>query len=464
MPNNSNYTLNQIKEAIIDLYQNVKIRKESETITIDESYLKKEKSTLENVSPLTLISYIKTHISLLIDVKVTEKLSLMNSDPSLLFSEYGSDITPTNYENLLRRYESDIRNYIKIENILKIHIEELNYKIEILEKKIELLKQKITKDDKYCNSNIVISYKKKIEELSNLVKMYEKSNLKIPILEKKIKIQKLELDKLNYYKNQCRSFSKKIEKYEKESYLKSARNTNSTYSNFTILKPNNITNKSRTKNNTNIINSTINNNNTNSLLTTNIHSPSILTMTQRTGYNSLDEENDKTSVFMSSNKRDVSPISLTKKVKCISAIKKSPTKKFISNKSKNKNIYNNHNNFNKGRNTSKIIPKSPSCLNENLIKKKKNNKYNNQSKDRNSIMKDLNKTISDIDKIPFVNYINIYSNINSNNSNYQNNIPKKENNNAIRNYLLNRINNLTQQKSIITKRENSHSKSFLENN
>ena len=462
MPNNSNYTLEQIKEAIIDLYQNVKIRKESETITIDESFLKKEKSTLEKVSPLTLISYIKNHIELLINVKVTEKLSLMNSDPSLLFSEYGSDITPTNYENLLRRYESDIRNYIKIENILKLHIEELNYKIELLEKNIESLKQKIPKEEKISNSNIIISYKKKIDELSNLVKMYEKSNLKIPLLEKKIKVQKLELDKLNYYKNQCRSFSKKIEKYEKESYLKSARNINSTYSNFTILKPN--MNKSRIKNNTNIINSTINNNNTNSLLTTNIHSPSFVTMTQRTGYNSLDEENDKISVLISSNKRDVSPISLTKKVKCISAIKKSPTKKFISNKSKNKNIYNNHNTFNKGKNSIKNIPKSPVGLKDNLNKNQRNFKYNNQSKDRNSIMKDLNKTISDIDKIPFVNYINIYSNINTNNANFKNSVPKKENNNAIRNYLLNRINNLTQQKSIITKRENSHSKSFLENN
>jgi peptidoglycan hydrolase CwlO-like protein len=97
----------------------------------------------------------------------------MNTDPSLLFSEYGSDITPTNYENLLRRYESDIRNYIKIENMLKIHIDELYYKIEQLEKNIELLKQKISDED---NNNIE-SYKKKIEELLNLIKLYEKSNL-----------------------------------------------------------------------------------------------------------------------------------------------------------------------------------------------------------------------------------------------------------------------------------------------
>ena len=151
MTNNFNFNLDEIKEAIIDLYQNVKIRKQSETISIDDSYLNKEKLSLKNVSPLTLISYIKNHIELLIDVKVTEKLSLMNTDPSLLFSEYGSDITPTNYENLLRRYESDIRNYIKIENMLKIHIDELYYKIEQLEKNIELLKQKISDED---NNNI----------------------------------------------------------------------------------------------------------------------------------------------------------------------------------------------------------------------------------------------------------------------------------------------------------------------
>ena len=63
MPNNSNYSLEDIKDAIIDLYQNVKIRKQSETISIDESYLNKEKLSLENVSPLTLISYIKPNIT-----------------------------------------------------------------------------------------------------------------------------------------------------------------------------------------------------------------------------------------------------------------------------------------------------------------------------------------------------------------------------------------------------------------
>ena len=457
MPNNSNYSLEDIKDAIIDLYQNVKIRKQSETISIDESYLNKEKLSLENVSPLTLISYIKNHIELLIDVKVTEKLSLINTDPSILFSEYGSDVTPTNCENLLRRYESDIRNYIKIENMLKIHIDELYYKIEQQEKTIELLKQKIPNNGNDDNE-LINSYKKKIEELSNLVKIYEKSNLKIPMLEKKIRTQKVELDKLNQYKIQYRSFSKKKEKYEKEINLKTARNPKSIYSNFKTLKSNN-NNKSRTKKNS-IINSTINNNN-NSLLTTNIHSPSFATMTQRTicNYDSIDDENDKSTCPITSKKKNTSPISLTKKIKCVSSAKRcSTTRQFTKNK-----------NNSKSKIPFKNIPKSPSIfnykdnLNKTINKKKKTlSRYcDNQSKENKNIINDMNKTISDIDKIPFVNYINIYSNINSNNTNCNNNMPKKENN--IRNFLLNKINALTQtqKKPISSKRECS--KSFLEN-
>ena len=457
MKNNSNFNIEEIKEAIIDLYQNVKIRKQSETISIDDSYLNKEKISLQNVSPLTLISYIKNHIELLIDVKVTEKLSLMNTDPSLLFSEYGSDITPTNYENLLRRYESDIRNYIKIENMLKIHIDELYYKIEQLEKNIELLKQKISDED---NNNIE-SYKKKIEELLNLIKLYEKSNLKIPLLEKKIRTQKLELDKLTQYRTQCNSFSKKKDKKEKS--LKTARNPKSIYSNFKKLKSNN---SSRSKKNESIINSTTNNNNENSLLTTNIHSPSFATMTQRTicNYDSVDEDNDKSTYYISSRKKNTSPISLTKKIKCISSAKRCCTTRQFT-KNKNNNI--------KTKIPIKNIPKSPSIFNlkdnfnKTLPKKKKTiSRYNSNNQDKKNMINEMNKTISDIDKIPFVNYINIYSNINSNNTNCENNNnSKKENNRCIRTFLMNKINNLTQQqrKSIPLKRDNSQTKSFLDN-
>ena len=65
-----------------------------------------------------------------------------------------------------------------------------------------------------------IEYRKKIEELTSLVKSYEKRDLKIPLLEEKIKKQKIELDNLDlYYKKQIKSFTKKLENYEKGIYL-----------------------------------------------------------------------------------------------------------------------------------------------------------------------------------------------------------------------------------------------------
>ena len=65
-----------------------------------------------------------------------------------------------------------------------------------------------------------IEYRKKIEELTALVKTYEKRDLKIPLLEEKIKKQKIELNQLDlYYKKQIKNYTKKIEIYEKGIYL-----------------------------------------------------------------------------------------------------------------------------------------------------------------------------------------------------------------------------------------------------
>ena len=182
-------------------------------------------------------------------------------------------------------------------------------------------------------------------------------------------------------------------------------------------------------------------------------------MTQRTicNYDSIDEDNDKSTYYISSRKKNTSPISLTKKIKCISSVKRCCTTRQFT-KNKNNNI--------KTKIPIKNIPKSPSIFtlkdnfNKTLSKKKKIiSRYNSNSlcKEKKNIINEMNKTISDIDKIPFVNYINIYSNINSNNTNCENNnIPKKENNRCIRTFLMNKINNVTQQqrKSLTSKREN----------
>ena len=211
-------SVDELKLSIIDLYQIVKIRKKSdEKLLLDNLFLEREKESLIPIAPKVLIDYIKIHLNLLIDLKVNEKLSKLEKNPMEFVSYYGTDIPQNDYEKLLRRYEGDIRNYIRMVNILKIHIEELNQKIELLQNQIEQFQKESIN---YIPTNTSLEYKKKIEELTTLIKSYEKHNLKIPLLEKKIKKQKIELDKLDFfYKKQIKSFTKKIEKYEKGIYL-----------------------------------------------------------------------------------------------------------------------------------------------------------------------------------------------------------------------------------------------------
>ena len=244
--------IDELKKSIIELYQIIKIRKESEAKIIDKEFLEKEKISLNSISPIVLIDYIKSHLNLLIDNKVKEKMSKLKRNPIEYISYYGSDIPVNDYEKLLRRYEGDIRNYIRMVNILKIHIDELCQRQELLQNQIE----QFQKDSfNFIPTNKSLEYKKKIKELTTLIKSYEKHNLKIPLLEKKIKIQKIELDKLDsYYKKQIKSFTKKLEDYEKGIYLNK---NNSMIKKIKVIKSlyNNYSNNKKIKNRINSISS-----------------------------------------------------------------------------------------------------------------------------------------------------------------------------------------------------------------
>ena len=178
--------IDKLKESIIELYLFVKIRKESEVKIIDKEFLEKEKISLNSISPMVLIDYIKSHLKLLIDNKVKEKMSKLKINPKKYILNYGTDIYVNDYETLLRRYEGDIRNYIRMVNILKIHIDELNQKQDLLQRQIEQFQ---TESFNFIPIDKSLEYKKKIEDLTALIKSYEKYNLRIPLLEKKIKTQ-----------------------------------------------------------------------------------------------------------------------------------------------------------------------------------------------------------------------------------------------------------------------------------
>ena len=175
-------SIEELKLSIIDLYQKVKIRKKSDSKLLDKSFFEKEKASLISISPKLLIEYINIHLNLLVDIKVNEKISKLEKKPMEYITYYGTEIPSNDYEKLLRRYEGDIRNYIRMVNFLKIHIDELNQKIELLQNQI---KQFQRDSINFIPTNKSLEYRKKIEELTTLIKSYEKHNLKIPLLEKK---------------------------------------------------------------------------------------------------------------------------------------------------------------------------------------------------------------------------------------------------------------------------------------
>jgi len=53
------------------------------------------------------------------------------------------DLPPKEYEQQLQQYESEVRNHIKVEQQLKLHIEVLQEKIDELEQEREKVQQKI---------------------------------------------------------------------------------------------------------------------------------------------------------------------------------------------------------------------------------------------------------------------------------------------------------------------------------
>jgi hypothetical protein len=58
------------------------------------------------------------------------------------------DLPPKEYEAELQHYEGEVRNHIKIEQQLKLHIEVLNERIEDFEKEKEALRRQLVKDNK----------------------------------------------------------------------------------------------------------------------------------------------------------------------------------------------------------------------------------------------------------------------------------------------------------------------------
>lgn len=156
-----------LHEAIIDLYLQVKIRSNDEIDRFGQEQFKKERDRLLKFDSLTVLDYIKTSIEILMQLKGENADSKNGGNASnaihgldnLTYSNLNSvrggqdklndtglsstfksiDLPPKEYEQQLQQYEAEVRNHIKVEQQLKLHIEVLNERIEEFEKEKEEL-------------------------------------------------------------------------------------------------------------------------------------------------------------------------------------------------------------------------------------------------------------------------------------------------------------------------------------
>ncbi len=119
---------------------------------IEPQELTDERSRLRNLSSLTILAYIKTKFEDLMQLRLEEekdsgsgknkhggghggRFDVNNGATSEFTSTFHSlDLPPEEYETQLQDYEAEVRNHIKVEQQLKLHIEVLQEKIDDLEK------------------------------------------------------------------------------------------------------------------------------------------------------------------------------------------------------------------------------------------------------------------------------------------------------------------------------------------
>jgi hypothetical protein len=88
---------------------------------------------------MTLIEYIKSSFDIAITMNAEKKFIELNNNYNKKTPEYyGND-----YEQLLRKEESNLREQIGIQNQLKLYINSLKGKIEYFTKENEILKKKL---------------------------------------------------------------------------------------------------------------------------------------------------------------------------------------------------------------------------------------------------------------------------------------------------------------------------------
>ena len=226
MPNEN---IELIRQKLIDLYLEIKIRKSEEVsiilnlknlfiaqiVNISEQDLKQDRENLEKIPLVEIIDYIKTSLYIIIQIKLKEELEKnKNNNSKKILEENAAE----DYETLLRKEEAEIRQHICVEHQFKLHSENLEQKIMELEDDNYILAKKVV-----SNINIIKfilqekqkkKYENQIKDLKNELSFLktQKNNQKIQEknLKQKLSIKEKEINELKTILNTNASIRSQI--------------------------------------------------------------------------------------------------------------------------------------------------------------------------------------------------------------------------------------------------------------
>ena len=145
-------------------------------MVIEPQELTDERGRLRNLNSLTIIAYIKTKFEDFVQNRLEEE-----KDPQIggrkgggaggvagamseVSSTFHSLDAPEEYESQLQEYEAEVRNHIKVEQQLKLHIEVLQEKIDDLEREKKEWEAQAAKDSAALEKKLKLSFQKHLDQ------------------------------------------------------------------------------------------------------------------------------------------------------------------------------------------------------------------------------------------------------------------------------------------------------------
>ena len=86
----SDENLEELKEALVDLYLKVKVRSSEEIEQYNSEQMRDEKNELKDTSGITLVEYIRSNVEILLNIKSDDGDSFTDQNKSLAYPEFFS--------------------------------------------------------------------------------------------------------------------------------------------------------------------------------------------------------------------------------------------------------------------------------------------------------------------------------------------------------------------------------------